>query len=83
AMDAYCTAESYDGFANVFLVQDEEESFHAMTLYNYINDRGERAMITGFANPNNEYESVLKASEVALEHERAVTQRSYNLSDIG
>lgn len=70
AMAAYCTAESYDGFANFFLVQAEEERFHAMKLYNYINDRGERAIITGFDNPNNEYESVLNAFEVALEHER-------------
>ena len=30
AMAAYCTAESYDGFANFFLVQAEEERFHAM-----------------------------------------------------
>ncbi len=53
-----------------------------MKLYNYINDRGERAIITGFDNPNNEYESVLNAFEVALEHEREVTKRIYNLSDI-
>ena len=66
---------SYDGFANFFLVQAEEERFHAMKLYNYINDRGERAIITGFDNPNNEYDSVLNAFEVALEHEREVTKR--------
>ncbi|KEK25295.1 ferritin [Bacillus gaemokensis] len=82
AMAAYCTSESYDGFANFFLVQAEEERFHAMKLYNYINDRGERAIITGFENPNNEYESVLSAFEIALEHEREVTKRIYNLSDI-
>jgi ferritin len=82
AMAAYCTAESYDGFANFFLVQAEEERFHAMKLYNYINDRGERAIITGFDHPNNEYDSVLNAFEVALEHEREVTKRIYHLSDI-
>ena len=73
AMAAYCTAESYDGFANFFLVQAEEERFPAMKLYTYLNDRGARAIIT---------ESVLNAFEVALEHEREVTKRIYNLSDI-
>lgn len=82
AMAAYCTSESYDGFANFFLVQAEEERFHAMKLYNYINDRGERAIVTGFSNPNNDYKSILEAFEIALEHEREVTKRIYNLSDI-
>ncbi|MBL3199912.1 ferritin, partial [Klebsiella pneumoniae] len=39
-------------------------------------------IITGFDNPNNEYESELNAFEVALEHEREVTKRIYNLTDI-
>lgn len=82
AIAAYCTSESYDGFANFFLVQAEEERFHAMKLYNYINDRGERAIINGFNNPNNDYKSILEAFEFALEHEREVTKRIYNLSDI-
>lgn len=50
AMAAYCTDESYDGFANFFLVQAEEERFHAMKFYTYLSNLGYRATIEGFSN---------------------------------
>lgn len=82
AMAAYCSSESYDGFANFFVVQAEEERFHAMKIYNFLNDRGEHAIIEGFPSPNNEFSSVLAVFEIALDHEKEVTKRIYNLSDI-
>ncbi|MDQ0216728.1 ferritin [Oikeobacillus pervagus] len=82
AMASYCSSENYDGFANFFLVQAEEERFHAMKIYNYINDRGEHPIIKGFGNPSNEFDSLLDAFERGLEHEKEVTKRIYHLSDI-
>lgn len=82
AMAAYCSAESYDGFANFFLVQAEEERFHAMKIYNFINDRGKRALITGYESPSNEFNSLRHVFEEAYLHEQKVTKRIYNLSDI-
>lgn len=82
AMAAYCTDESYDGFANFFLVQSEEERFHAMKFYNYLSDMGYTATIEGFSNPGNDFASVLDAFEQALKHEKKVTRRIYELSDI-
>ncbi|KGX86085.1 ferritin [Pontibacillus litoralis JSM 072002] len=82
AMASYCSAESYDGFANFFLMQAEEERFHAMKMYNYLHDRGEHAIVAGFEHPNNSFEHVLDAFEKALEHEKEVTKRIYHLSDI-
>ncbi|WP_214482056.1 ferritin [Bacillus sp. SM2101] len=82
AMAAYCSSESFDGFANFFLVQAEEERFHAMKFYNFINALGERATIIGFPEPNNEFSSLLDAYEKALSHEKEVTKRIYQLSDI-
>lgn len=82
AMAAYCTDESYDGFANFFLVQSEEERFHAMKFYNYLSDMGYPATIEGFSNPGNDFTSVLDAFEQALKHEKKVTRRIYELSDI-
>lgn len=51
AMAAYCSSESLDGFANFFLVQAEEERFHAMKLYKYINDRRGRATLAALPEP--------------------------------
>lgn len=82
AMAAYCTSENYDGFANFFLVQAEEERFHAMKFYNFINDLGYRATIQGFESPKNDFGSVLEAFKTALLHEKKVTHRIYELSDI-
>lgn len=81
-MAAYCSSESLDGFANFFLVQAEEERFHAMKFFRFINDIGHRATITGMHDPSNEYKSVLDAFEKGLAHEKEVTKRIYNLADI-
>ncbi|ULL17861.1 ferritin [Paenibacillus sp. H1-7] len=82
AMAAYCSGESLDGFANFFIVQAEEERFHAMKIYKYLNDRGRRATLSGMEHPNNEYKSVLDVFEHAYHHEQIVTKRIYDLSDI-
>ncbi|MBB6633972.1 ferritin [Cohnella thailandensis] len=81
AMAAYCSAESYDGFANFFVVQAEEEKFHAMKIYHFINQMGKRAVVTGMPNPQVEYESLLDAFEHSYAHEQTVTKRIYALSD--
>ncbi|MGE7093217.1 ferritin [Lysinibacillus sp. NPDC048646] len=82
AMAAYCTDEAYDGFANFFLVQAEEERFHAMKFYNFLSDMGYRATIYGFESPENNFDSILNTFKSALNHEKEVTRRIYNLSDI-
>ncbi|MEF3313385.1 ferritin [Paenibacillus sp. GYB004] len=82
AMAAYCSAESFDGFANFFIVQAEEEKFHAMKIFHFINTLGKRAVVSGMLDPSNEYGSLLDAFEQAYEHEQTVTRRIYDLSDI-
>jgi ferritin len=82
AMAAYCSAESLDGFANFYIVQAEEERFHAMKIYKFLNDRGRRAVLFGMNDPKNDYVSMLDVFERAYEHEQIVTKRIYDLSDI-
>ena len=82
AAAAFCSAESLDGFANFFLVQAEEERFHAMKFYNFINALGERATIQSLPEPNNKFESVLDAFEQSLKQEKEVTKKIYHLSDL-
>lgn len=82
ALAGYCSGESLDGFANFFIVQAEEERFHAMKIYKYLNDRGIRVQLTGMDTPNNEYNSILDVYEHAYEHEQIVTKRIYHLSDL-
>lgn len=82
AMAAYCSGDSLDGFANFFIVQAEEERFHAMKIYKFLNDRGRRATLAALPEPNNDYSSVLDAFEQGYKHEQQNTERFYNLSDL-
>ncbi|WP_127579025.1 ferritin [Paenibacillus koleovorans] len=82
AMAAYCSSESYDGFANFFIVQSEEEKFHAMKIFHFINRLGRRAVVSGMDNPQNDYSSLLETFEHAFSHEQSVTKRIYELSDV-
>lgn len=82
AMAAYCADQDLDGFENFFLVQAEEERFHAMKFFNFIKDMDGRIKFEGLGQPINEFNSVLEVFEEALKHEQKVTKRIYDLMDI-
>lgn len=82
AMAAYCEHHSYSGFANFYLAQAEEERYHAMKLYDYLNDRGIQVKITATSTPKVDFDSVLDTFKVALKQEKGVTQNFYDLSDL-
>ncbi|WP_352419781.1 ferritin [Proteiniborus sp.] len=82
AMAAYFEDQDLSGFGHFFIVQAEEERFHAMKFYNFINEMDERATIQAISEPQNEFKSYVDVFENALEHEKEVTKRIYNLMDI-
>ncbi len=73
AMAAYFTKEDLDGFANFFIVQAEEERSHAMKFFDFINDQGQEAIITGFKDPKRDFKSTEEIFTLALEHEKLVS----------
>ena len=82
AMAAYCVNVDLDGCANFFLMQAEEERFHAMKLFNYIGDQDGEVILGALENPYNTYNNVLEVFESALGHEKLVTSQIYNIMDI-
>ncbi|WP_202081166.1 ferritin [Caldalkalibacillus salinus] len=82
AMAAYCSAQSLDGFAHFFIVQSEEERYHGMKIFHFLNTIGKRAKITATTEPKNDFQSVLDCFEKSLQQEKEVTRRIYELSDI-
>ena len=82
AMAAYFKKEDLDGFANFFIVQAEEERYHAMKFFEYINDQGEEAVITGFKDPKKDFQSVEEIYTLALEHEKLVSSLINDLMTI-
>lgn len=82
AMAAYCHRIDLDGFANFFKIQFEEEHFHAMKFFEFVNEMDADIKILGFESPSNDYKSIIDVFEHALAHEKLVTSRIYNLMDI-
>lgn len=79
AMAAQFDAMNLTGFANWMKVQYQEEIMHMMKFYDYLNERGGRAVFKALDAPPTEWDSTLAAFEHALKHERIVTGRINDL----
>lgn len=82
AMAGYCESIDLPGFASFFRVQREEELFHAMRFFTFINEMEGRVRIEELHSPKNDYESILDVFKTAANHEKGVTKRIYALMDI-
>lgn len=82
SMAAFCFSNDLDGFGNFFVVQAEEEKFHAMKFFNFLNDMDGDIIMKAIDDPSSEYSSILDVFNAALQHERGVTARIYHLMDV-
>ena len=82
SMSAWFKAENFDGFANWMNVQYQEESFHAMKLFEYVVERGGKVVLQQIDKPENDFESVTKVFEMTLAHERFITDCINNLMNV-
>jgi ferritin len=82
SMSAYFQNKGLPGFANWMRVQFEEEQFHALRFYDYVNERGGRVLLTTFETPKHEWSSIVEAFEDVLTHELHVTDLINNLVDV-
>ena len=82
SMVAYFESEDLPGFAQFFKVQVEEERFHGMKFFDYLNERGGKVILKGIENPKTDFESPLQVFELAYKHEQYVTELINNLMDI-
>ena len=73
AIRAYFESLNLPGFAHWFKIQSEEEREHALRFFDYINDRGGKAILTALPEPRVEFGSPLDAMTHALHHEQKVT----------
>ncbi|MBP6964526.1 MAG: ferritin [Armatimonadetes bacterium] len=73
SMSAYYESVNLPGFANWMRVQYQEETFHAMKIYDYINARGGRAILTAIEKPPTDWKSPIAPFEDTYKHEQKVT----------
>lgn len=82
AMSASCTSMGLSGFANWFMVQYHEEMAHAMKLYDYVHDQGNRVKLMSIDQPQIDFDSPLAMFEKTLAHEKFVTGLIHGLVDV-
>ena len=73
AMSAYFEAKNLPGFAHWMMVQYKEENGHALKLYSFLIDRGDRVALQAIPQPEKDYGSAQEVFALVLGHERKVT----------
>ena len=73
SMSAYFSDLGLLGFANWMRVQFQEEQAHAMFIYDFLIDRGEKVILKAIDAPPNSWNGPLNVMEEVLKHEVYVT----------
>jgi ferritin len=73
AIAAHFEDQNYEGFARWMRMQSKEETEHAMRLFDYLVERGERVELKEIPQPKQDYGTPLEGFRAALAHERKVT----------
>ncbi len=79
SMSSYLESINLHGFANWMRVQAQEENAHAMKLFDYILERGGRAVIAAIEAPKTEWNNIIDVFEDVIAHERKITSLINNL----
>lgn len=82
SMAAHCYTINMEGFANYFLVQAQEEHFHGMKFFHFVNDLGGKVALRGIDAPKVDYKSLIEVFEETLAHEQVVTRSINDLMDV-
>jgi len=82
SMASYLDYRNLSGFANYFKVQAKEELEHAMKIYDFLNDRGQRVLIESIPRPKQEWKDVLELVEDFYKAEVENSIAIYKLDDL-
>ena len=82
SMSSHFSQKGLGGFSRWMLAQYQEEMFHAMKFFDYINEAGGHAKLGVIESPKMFWETPLAAFEEALEHEKGVTARVNAIADL-
>lgn len=82
SMSSYCQSVGMAGCANWMKVQYQEELAHATHLFDYVLERGGRAILAPIAEVVVDFKSILHVFEETLTHEIKVTGLINNLMDL-
>ena len=78
-MANFYTQKGLDGFANWYEIQAKEEQDHAMLMYQYLQNNGEKVTLEAIAKPDKKFETLMDPLSAGLEHEKYVTSLINNI----
>ena len=78
-MANFYTQKGLDGFANWYEIQAKEEQDHAMLMYQYLQNNGEKVTLEAIAKPDKKFETLMDPLTAGLEHEKYVTSLIINI----
>ncbi len=82
AMASWCEVTGYEGAANYFYAQSDEERTHMLKFVHYLNDMGATATISATKAPVTSYKSLETLIKTALKNEQAVTKAIHKMVEI-
>ena len=72
-MANFYTQKGLDGFANWYEIQAKEEQDHAMLMYQYLQNNGEKVTLEAIGKPDKTFKTLMDPLKAGLEHEKYVT----------
>ncbi len=82
AMSAYCERMHFRGCAGWLRVQSQEELGHAMKLFDFLRDRGEKIVLKALPEVPTDFASIPDVFEQAVQHEVAVTEKINSIYEL-
>jgi len=82
AMASWSEVTGYQGSANYFYAQSDEERTHMLKFVHYLNDVGSTATISAIKAPTSSYKSLEGLIKTALKNEQIVTKAIHKMVEI-
>jgi len=82
AMASWCEVTGYQGGADYFYAQSDEERTHMLKVVHYLNDVGATATISSIKAPITSYKSLEGLIKTALKNEQTVTKAIHKMVEI-
>ncbi|EZH73186.1 ferritin [Aquimarina atlantica] len=79
SMACWADTRGYNGIADFFYTQSEEERVHMTKLVKFINERSGNAVIPAVDKPRDDFKSLMELFETFLESEEFVTEKINNV----
>jgi ferritin len=82
SMSAWCESKNLKGFANWLRVQYQEETAHALKIFDYILERGGKINLEKIDEPSQSWDDIIHVFEDVLKHEKRITELINELVEI-